>query len=177
MSSIVDNIVQAVAAKFRAQGNNVKVTQLTSDWGLAESNFQELLNGSIFLGLNEFQQSFGNRMLFAHKADPGEPFANLEVAGTWKWTTLSIESLLVKDDEPFSKQEHSELIAQTQLHMGQNVVAFKLWRPIPHLALEFSDGSVFVIHGNTGEYESWNFETSRDTIGVYAVSGGPIAVG
>lgn len=179
--SIIENIVQAVVAKFKTQGTAVKVSRLSSDWGAAEKCFDEFLKNSILLGLNEFQgvpEGYGNRLLFSDSQDPKEAKSQLEVGGNWVWISSSISSLILKDDEPFLPQEHSELISKTNLHLGQKVVAVKLWKPLPHIAIEFSDGSVLVIHGDNGQYESWAFDRwGSDAVGVYALPGGPIAVG
>lgn len=183
--SIIENIVQAVVTKLKAQGSSqgseIKVSRLSADWSAAEKCFDKFLKNSILLSLNELEgipKSYGNLLLFANSQNPKEATSQLEVGGKWIWISSSISSVIVKDNEPFAIQEHSELISQTNLHVGQRVVAFRLWEPLPHLALEFSDGSVLVIHGDNGQYESWGFDQwSPDSIGVYALPGGPIAVG
>jgi hypothetical protein len=178
--SFVENIVQAVVAKFSTQGSKVKVSRLSSDWKAAEKCFDEFLKGSVLLGLNEFDgipEGYGNLLLFSNSKSPKEIASQLEVGGKWMWISSSISSIVVKDDEIFPTQKRSELITQTNLHIGKTVVAFRIWEPLPHLAIEFSDGSVLVIHGDNEQCESWAFDNSHPSIGVYALPDGPIAVG
>ena len=176
--SILENIAKAVAARFKSQGHKVKVTQLVSDWDLAEKYFDEFLKGSVLLGLSELPDGYRNFLLFSKSPNSENTTASLEVGGNWIWGSSEISSLVIKDDEPFPKQDHSALISQVYAHVGQKVVAVKLWKPLPHLAFAFSDGSLFAIHGDNGQYESWGFyQSSPEEVGVYALPGGPIAVG
>ena len=176
--SIIENVVQAVVAKFKSQGAKVKTKRLSSDWKLAEKCFDEFLKGSILLGLNDLPYGTGNLLLFTWPQNPQKVIAQLAVEGCWIWIDSSISTFTLKDDNPFPKQDHSLLISQTAFHVGQTITAFKLWKLLPHLALEFSDGTILVIHGNNGQHESWGFDKrGSDTIGVYALPGGPISVG
>lgn len=178
IKSILENIVQGVVKKSEAEGREPKVTRLTSDWKLAEKYFSEYLKDLILLGLNDSQNGSGNLLLFANLQELQKEIAQIEVGGKWIWVASSISSLNISDNHPFPPQEHSALISETDLHIGQRVIAFKLWQPVPHLALAFSDGSVLAIHGDNGQYESWGFDTLYPpSIGVYALPGGPIAVG
>ncbi len=175
--SVLENIIQDVLAKFKSQGIEPKVTRLSSDWKLAEQYFDKFLKGLILIGLSELPDGPGNLLLFAAEQDVQKPIAQVEVNGSWIWNISSISSIILDDNQPFPWQDHSALISETNTHIGQKVIAFKLWEPLPHLALEFSDGSALVIHGDNGQYESWGFEKSPDSAGVYALPGGPIAVG
>ena len=178
---MIEYIVRTVTAKLKSQGIKSKTTRLTSDWGEAEKYLDRFLKNSILLGLNQTQQipeGYGCYLLFSKSQDPKEAASQLEVSGNWIWISSSISSLTISNNEPFSTQAHSELVSQSNLHIGQKVIAFRLYRPLPHLALEFSDGSVLAIHGDTGQFESWVFDTwGSNSVGVYAISGGPIAVG
>ena len=179
--SFIENLVQTVVTKFKAQGSKVNVSRLSSDWTAAEECLDEFLINSILLGLNEFDgfpDGYGNLLLFSNSQNPPKAISQLEVGGKWKWINSPISSVVVKDNEVFPIQEHSQLISQSHLHVGTTVVAFKLWKPLPHLAIGFSDGSVLIIHGDNEKYESWAFDkSSPNPIGVYALPGGPIAVG
>ncbi len=178
--SFVENIVQAVLAKFKTQERKVKAVPLSSDWKSGEKCLDEFLKESVLLGLSEpngIAGEYGNVLLFSNPRSSEEIASQLEVGGKWIWISSSISSLVVKDDEIFAAQEHSELVKQTSLHIGKTVVAYKIWQPLPHLAIEFSDGSVLAIHGNNEQYESWAFDNLSPSIGVYALPGGPIAVG
>jgi hypothetical protein len=176
--SILENIVKAVATRLRSQGQDVKVGQLVEDWALAEKYFDEFIKGSTLLGLSELPDGFGNYLLFSKSQNSKEATASLEAGGNWIRVNSPISSLAIKNDQPFSKQDHSVLISQVYAHIGKKVVAVKLWRPLPHLALQFSDGSLFAIHGDNGQYESWGFyKSSPEPVGVYTLPGGPIVVG
>jgi hypothetical protein len=174
--SIAEKIANAVAARLKSQGHEVKIAQLVEDWDLAEKSFDEFLKGSVLLGLSKLPDGYGNFLLLSKSQNPKEATAHLEVGGNWIWIRSAVSSLVIKDDEPFPSQDHALLISQVNAHVGQKIVAFKLWKPLPHLALEFSDGSVLAIHGDNGQYESWGFQQSG-AIGVYTLPGGPIAVG
>ena len=175
--SILENIARAIAARLKPHGHDVKIGRLVEDWNLAEEYLDKFLNGSVLRGLSKLPDGYGNLLLFS-KSQNQEATASLEIGGKWLWITSTLPSLAIQDDQPFSSQDHSLLISQVNAHIGQKIVAFKLWKPVPHLALEFSNGSALVIHANNGQYESWGFyQSSPDAVGVYALPGGSIAVG
>ena len=115
--SVLEDIVKAVAARFKSQGVKVKTTRLVSDWGLAEKYFDRFLKGLVLMGLNEFPGGSGNLLLFAAQQNPEETIAHVEVGGSWVWSGFSISALILDDHKPFASQAHSALISETNSHV------------------------------------------------------------
>jgi hypothetical protein len=175
--SVVDDIVKAVSKNLKSQGYEGEISQLTPRWDLAEKYLTEFLIGSYLLGLNKWPTGYGNLLLFSRDQDYENAHMQLEVGGSWAWINSPISTIIIKDDEPFQRQEHAILISKSNAHVGSQITAFKIWKPLPHIAIEFSDDSLLVIHCDAAPYESWGFRKySPDSFDIIALPGGPIAV-
>jgi hypothetical protein len=173
-------LAKSLAPKLQADGHKVEVKALVSDWKLALQYLEESLVGLVLIGLSESDvpKGLGRFLFFAAPQELEKHIASVEVGGNWIWTESSIPDLVLEDDKPFPEQELSVLLSNVNVHIGQKVIAVGLWEPMPHLAVEFSDGSVLVIHGDAGPYESWTFQTwGPGSRGVYALPGSRISVG
>jgi len=175
---IVDDIVKAVFGKLKSKGYEGKISKLTSRWDLAEKYLNEFLVGSYLLGLNKLPVGYGNLLLFSTDQNPENAHMQLEVGGSWVWTNSPISSINIRDDEPFQQQEHAALLSTSTAHIGNKITGFKIWKPLPHIAIEFSDGSLFAIHCDASPFESWGFRKfGQYSFDIIALPGGPIAVG
>ncbi len=176
MSSVHD-LLRLLVARLKLEGIPFTVSGLVSDWDLAEKTLSSRLTGCTLFGLSQLPDGPGNFIWFTRAPQSNDWTSSLEVGGGWIWSKLPMASLSIQDDEPFPSQDTSALLAAVNQHIGQRVVSVRLWRSLPHLAIEFSDGSVLRIHGDAGNYESWGFsEGGSQHIGVYALPGGGIAV-
>jgi hypothetical protein len=177
----VRDIIRSLADNITSHQKKIKKLNPDSGIALAESVLNKYLLGSTLLGLNkmeEFPEGYGNLLLFSRSDPTDTATMQLEVMGGWIWMDSSIKSLVISNDEVFPHQPLAALISQSHAHVGQKIIGIRLWEGLPHIALEFSDGSVFAIHGDNNIYESWAFDNwGPKSIGVYALPGGPIAVG
>jgi hypothetical protein len=175
------NIVKSLSGYLNSRRNKVPKQGSASGIKLAEDVLNKYLLGSTLLGLNkmdEFPEGYGNLLLFSKSDLDEKATMQLEVLGGWIWIDSSLTSFVINDDEKLPLQSISTLLSISNLHVGKKVTGIKLWEALPHIAIEFSDGSLFVIHGDNSIYESWAFDNWEPiSIGVYALPGGPIAVG